>query len=95
MGIYSAPLSTHSRSRTTLRSTCPTLRASRTDVHSEKIFVKYSLPEFLNFELFGKTVLVANIKFGLFFWAIHSASENTRDKLRDVRYVPVGYHVYP
>ena len=25
-----------------------------------------SLPEFMNFKLFGKTVLVVNIKFGLF-----------------------------
>ena len=33
-----------------------------------------SLPEFMNFKLFGKTILVVNIKFGL-FWAIHSASE--------------------
>ena len=33
-----------------------------------------SLPEFMNFKLFGKTILVVNIKFEL-FWAIHSASE--------------------
>ena len=33
-----------------------------------------SLPEFMNFKLFGKTILVVDIKFGL-FWAIHSASE--------------------
>ena len=26
-----------------------------------------SLPEFMNFKLFGKTILVVNIKFGLFF----------------------------
>ena len=26
----------------------------------------FSLPEFLNFELFGRTILVANIKFVLF-----------------------------
>ena len=25
-----------------------------------------SLPEFMNFKLFGKTILVVNIKFGLF-----------------------------
>ena len=35
----------------------------------------YSLPEFMHFKLFGKTVLVVNIKVGYFFWAIHSASE--------------------
>ena len=34
-----------------------------------------SLPEFMNFKLFGKTILVVNIKSGYFFWAIHSASE--------------------
>ena len=28
----------------------------------------------MNFKLFGKTILVVNIKFD-FFWAIHSASE--------------------
>ena len=33
-----------------------------------------SLPEFMNFKLFGNTILVANIKFGL-FWAIPSANE--------------------
>ena len=33
-----------------------------------------SLPEFMNFELFGKAILVVNIEFEL-FWAIHSASE--------------------
>ena len=33
-----------------------------------------SLPEFMNLKLFGKTILVVNIKFEL-FWAIHSASE--------------------
>ena len=33
-----------------------------------------SLPEFMNFKLFGKTSLVVNLKFGL-FWAIHSGSE--------------------
>ena len=32
------------------------------------------LPEFMDFKLFGKTILVVNIQFGLFF-AIHSASE--------------------
>ena len=34
----------------------------------------FSLPEFMNFKLFGKTILVVIIKFEL-FWAIHSASE--------------------
>ena len=33
-----------------------------------------SLPEFMNFKLFGKTILVVHIKFGLFL-AIHPASE--------------------
>ena len=33
-----------------------------------------SLPEFMHFKLFGKTVLVVNRKVRL-FWAIHSASE--------------------
>ena len=28
----------------------------------------------MNFKLFGKTILVVNIKFD-FFWAIHSASD--------------------
>ena len=28
---------------------------------------KFSLPEFMNFKLFGKTILVVNIKFGPFF----------------------------
>ena len=28
--------------------------------------LRISLPEFMNFKLFGKTILVANIKFGLF-----------------------------
>ena len=27
----------------------------------------FSLPEFMNFQLFGKTILVVNIKFGLFW----------------------------
>ena len=35
---------------------------------------EFSLPEFMNLKLFGKTILVVNIEFG-FFWAIHSASE--------------------
>ena len=26
----------------------------------------FSLPEFMNFQLFGKTMLVVNVKFGLF-----------------------------
>ena len=35
----------------------------------------FSLPEF-NFKLFGKTtILGVKQKFGVFFWAIHSASE--------------------
>ena len=36
-----------------------------------------SLPEFMNFNLFGKTILVVNIEFELFFLFcfIHSASE--------------------
>ena len=29
----------------------------------------------MNFKLFGKTILIANTKFGL-FWAVHSASES-------------------
>ena len=33
-----------------------------------------SLPEFMNFQLFGKTIFVVNKKFGLFL-AIHSANE--------------------
>ena len=33
-----------------------------------------SLPEFMNFTLFGKTIFGLNLKFD-FFWAIHSASE--------------------
>ena len=28
--------------------------------------MSYSLPEFMNFKLFGKTILVVNVKFGLF-----------------------------
>ena len=39
-----------------------------------------SLPEFMNFKLFGKTILVVIIKFEL-FWAIHSASENPKRAL--------------
>ena len=35
----------------------------------------HSLPEFMNFKLFGMAILVGNVKFGYFFWAIHSASE--------------------
>ena len=30
--------------------------------------VQSSLPDFMNFKLFGKTILVVNIKFRLFFW---------------------------
>ena len=37
--------------------------------------VNFTLTEFLNFKLFGNTILVVNIKFGL-LWAFHSASEN-------------------
>ena len=39
-------------------------------------YTGYSLSEFMNFKLFGKTILVVNIKFGYFFGAIHSASED-------------------
>ena len=42
---------------------------------SERVASINSLPEFMNFGLFGKTILVANKKFGL-FWAIHSAGES-------------------
>ena len=35
----------------------------------------FPAPEFMNFNLFGKTILVVNKKFGRFFLAIHSASE--------------------
>ena len=37
--------------------------------------------EFMNFKLFGKSNLVVNIKFGYFFWAIHSASELKPSKI--------------
>ena len=46
-----------------------------------------SLPEFMNFKLFGKTILVA-IKFEL-FWAIHSASE--KRSLRGSGWVRLGF----
>ena len=42
--------------------------------HRNRRKQKVSL-EFMNFKLFGKTILVANIKFG-HFWVVHSASEN-------------------
>ena len=45
-----------------------------------------SLPEFMNFKLFGKTILVVNVKFEL-FRAIHSASENMKWVM------PVNSHV--
>ena len=35
------------------------------EMHSGSFNI-YSLPEFMNFKLFGKTILVVNIKFGLF-----------------------------
>ena len=34
---------------------------------------RHSLPEFMSFKLFGKTILVVNIKLGAFFWAIHAS----------------------
>ena len=39
-----------------------------------KLTFLFSLPEFMNSKLFGKTILVVQKKFGL-FWAIHSASQ--------------------
>ena len=39
-----------------------------------------SLPEFMDFTLFGKTILVVNKKFGL-FWRINSGSEAHTSKI--------------
>ena len=46
----------------------------------------YSLPEFMNLKLCGKTILVVNTKFGL-FWAIHSASEYTKKDTTGLRII--------
>ena len=40
------------------------------------LFDIHSLPEFMDFILFGKTILVVNKEFGLFFWPINSGSES-------------------
>ena len=46
--------------------------------------VPNSLPQFLDFKLFGKTILVANIQFEP-FWAVHSGSE-TKSKTKPIPY---------
>ena len=49
----------------TLRSptSCPPASAPRLPV--ARVFFVFSLPEFMNFKLFGKTILVGNLKFEL------------------------------
>ena len=60
--------------------TAKTKRCSPSNVYQAFQGPKNSLPEFMNFKLFGKTFLVVKIISLDFFWAIHSASEKSANR---------------